>query len=1077
MSTHLTLKILVLLIIPSLGFAQTISFTHFDTEDGLPQAQVQTIQQDREGNLWVGTMSGLSKYDGKTFFNYTTSDSLAEDWITASLLDSKSNLWFGHWGGGVSMHLAGQKGFVNLDFDVISQFNPITIIFEDSKGNYWFGTDGGGIYRYDVVNETVYVVTDDEELNGNSVQGICEDLAGNIWIGTDDGITIYQNDMAINDEDAFSYLSIEKGLLNNAITTLVRVHEDEIWIGTEDAGVVIIKVKEGQAISAIDNIKDAISVNITSEQGLASNQISVIYEDDQGTIWIGTGDAGITRFTPQGGDRNSEAQLAEGKFKSFGMAQGLSYNKVNAIFQDREANIWIGTEVGMDQFAGEKFLVYDDALGIPSNVVWSVFEDTQKNIWLGTNEGLSRLSWEEGQLEIVNYGTALEGIEDVIVSIGEDDLGNMWFATANTGILKMGKNEKFTSYTTENGLVNNIVNSVVKDNDGNMWFGTSYGVSKLNVSDDSFENYGQEDGLSGHHIYRLFVDSKGNIWFGVLGGTLSMYDGSSFKSFEGYEGITDKFALAITEDKAGNIWIGAYGAGIFKYDGSSFTALTTADGLSSESPSLIICDSKDNVWIGSSNGLDRYDQDTKRFKHYGKTEGFAGIETNANACYAAKDGRLWFGTIMGAISYNPLMDKKNDLPPLTEITGLKIKLHEREMLKSQEYEYDENHFTFGYIGVSLTNPAGVRYSYMLQGFEKEWSPPTGGASATYSNLPHGKFTFLVKARNEANVWSDPTSYSFRIIPPFWKTPWFYAVSVVLAVLLFLLVDRIRTATLKREKKVLESKVKARTIELAFSNEQLAEKNEDITASIRYAKRIQTAILPPKEIMQRHYPESFVFFRPKDIVSGDFYWMEQHNGSLLFAAVDCTGHGVPGAFMSIIGNNILTDVIGKQKIHKPSEILAKLSKGVYETLRQTSNDHEVQDAMDLAFCSIDVKTHHLQFAAAYNPLYVLRNGEILETKADRLAIGTYQVEKESSYTNHEMDLQKDDTLYIFSDGFVDQFGGRNGKKFMNKRFKKMLIDMQNKTMKAQEEYLDERLISWRGEQDQVDDILVIGLRIP
>ena len=205
-------------------------------------------------------------------------------------------------------------------------------------------------------------------------------------------------------------------------------------------------------------------------------------------------------------------------------------------------------------------------------------------------------------------------------------------------------------------------------------------------------------------------------------------------------------------------------------------------------------------------------------------------------------------------------------------------------------------------------------------------------------------------------------------------------------------------------------------------------------------------------------------------------MEQHNGTLLFTVVDCTGHGVPGAFMSIIGNNILTDVVGKQQITRPADILAELSKGVFETLRQTVEDNEVKDAMDLAFCAIDIKTNKLQFAAAYNPLFLVRNGEILETKADRLAIGAYQIEEKFSYTNHELDLQKGDTIYIFSDGFVDQFGGKKGKKFMNKRFKKMLLGMQDMNMSDQEKYLDERLLKWRGEQDQVDDILVMGLRI-
>jgi len=1059
--------------------AQNTNFVHYDTEDGLPQSQVQTIQQDDDGNLWIGTMAGLARYNGKAFTNFSKQDSLAEDWITTSYKDKSGNIWLGHWGGGVSKYLNKKKSFINLDFDIISQFNPITVILEDGDGNFWFGTDGGGVYRYDIQNNTVYVVTSDEELSGDYVSSISEDNQGNIWIGTDNGITIYDKKQAINSEEAYTYLNIEKGLVVDNITVVQSVLEDEIWVGTEGAGIVVIKLPTDVPITELESIHDAISTIITTEDGLSSNSITTIFEDNDNTIWIGTATGGVTKFIPGEGPRNSDESLKKGTYRVLSTPQGLNYHKVNTIFQDIEGNYWIGTEIGLNRYRSDKFQIYDEADGLANNIIWSVIQDKRGNLWMGTNNGVSQMSvTESGSFSIENYNRANGLVQDVILAVCEDDDENIWFGSASKGVSRLSREGKFKSYNTEDGLADNTVYSIAKDQNGAVWFGTKRGVSRFDSETESFETFTSKDGLGGDNIYRVYADSKGKVWFGVLGGALSVYDGTHFTNFKDLEGISNNFVLSITEDGLGNIWLGIYGSGLYKYDGSEFTKYTQAHGLSSESPSLIMADNENNMWIGSSKGLDKFDQETGAITTFGKKEGFLGIETNANAVCKDNQGNLWFGTIMGLVKYDPSQDIPNTIPPVVSLSSMRIKLKEVEFLKAAVYNYDLNHFTFDYLGISLTNPDDVIYSCKLEGFDEEWTPISKKSSATYSNLPHGDFEFLIKAANAEGVWSEPVStYKFTITPPFWKTMWFYAICIVVAALGIFTFDKIRTANLKKEKKILEDKVQERTAELAIKNEELAEKNEDITASIRYAKRIQEAILPPISIITKHYPESFVFYQPKDIVSGDFYWMDQIGDQLMVAAVDCTGHGVPGAFMSIIGNNLLSDFVNKQKMTTPAKILDSLSKGVYETLRQSEDEHNVKDAMDLAFCSIDTKTNKLQFAGAYNPLYLVRNNEILETKADRKAIGQHGDSPDrGSYSNNEIDLKKGDTLYIFSDGYVDQFGGKKGKKFMGKRFRQMILDINDKSMSEQEKFMGERLTKWRGGRDQVDDILVIGIKI-
>jgi serine phosphatase RsbU (regulator of sigma subunit) len=254
-----------------------------------------------------------------------------------------------------------------------------------------------------------------------------------------------------------------------------------------------------------------------------------------------------------------------------------------------------------------------------------------------------------------------------------------------------------------------------------------------------------------------------------------------------------------------------------------------------------------------------------------------------------------------------------------------------------------------------------------------------------------------------------------------------------------------------------------------------EKNKDITDSINYAKKIQEAILPPKELKYEIFPDGFVYFRPRDIVSGDFYWFTKKNGKRLIAAVDCTGHGVPGAFMSMIGNTFLTEIIDAKGITQPAEILSELRHMVISSLKQSHDMSESKDGMDMALLCFDDVARTVEYAGANNPMWMMRNGECIEYKADKRPIGYYRGQG-LPFTNHRIEYKKGDTFYIFTDGFADQFGGENGKKFKYKQLKDILMSIQKDPMMRQEEILNARFDDWKGRLDQIDDVLVIGVRI-
>ena len=288
--------------------------------------------------------------------------------------------------------------------------------------------------------------------------------------------------------------------------------------------------------------------------------------------------------------------------------------------------------------------------------------------------------------------------------------------------------------------------------------------------------------------------------------------------------------------------------------------------------------------------------------------------------------------------------------------------------------------------------------------------------------------------------------------------------------------------LAENERSLERKVMERTEEVVRQKSEIENKNEEleilykqVTDSIHYAKRIQEAILPPSALIDQILPNSFVLFKPKDIVSGDFYWIEKKNGLTYFAAVDCTGHGVPGAFMSLVGHNILKDIISNTNVIKPSEILDKLREGVINTLHVSNSGTQSKDGMDITLCCINFDTLELQYAAAYNPLCIVRDGKLIIHNANKFPIGAFIGEKEN-FDNITIQLQKNDQLYIYSDGYADQFGGPNGKKFMVGNFRKLLVQLANKPITEQMGFLKTTLDNWQGDLEQVDDVLIIGLKV-
>ena len=293
------------------------------------------------------------------------------------------------------------------------------------------------------------------------------------------------------------------------------------------------------------------------------------------------------------------------------------------------------------------------------------------------------------------------------------------------------------------------------------------------------------------------------------------------------------------------------------------------------------------------------------------------------------------------------------------------------------------------------------------------------------------------------------------------------ISLVIVLIIFVFLFRAMRSILSKEEVLSRN--------LIQSKQKLEKKNKETRDSIIYAKRIQEAILPLPEKIQNSLPNSFVFYLPRDIVSGDFYWFKKIRNKIFIAAVDCTGHGVSGAFMSLIGNDLLDDIICKKEIDAPNAILDELHKGVIKVLKQSSNEGASKDGMDVALCVMDKKLKQMHFAGALRPLIQIRNNELTRIKSGYSPVGGFSG-VESKFETHQIKLQKGDVFYIYSDGFADQFGGERHKKYMTKKFRNFLLSISKFPMQEQHGLVEKEFFSWKGDMEQVDDVLVLGFKV-
>lgn len=1056
LARHYLLQILgIALLIVGVDFVafgqKNYQLRHFEEFQGLSSNFTQDVVQCADGKLLVTNKQGADFFDGYKFVPVLI-DSARLEYIT-SVHCSHGVLWMGQFDGKI------HKKTGNIITAISTEINEaIQFIYTDSKNVLWAFSRSGKVYWIND-KDTGMVQLPAQELMINVVNPLSD---GVFMIGTNEGL--YKATFSKgNKSAAFDFVS------QISISRVIALHysklSDILWIGTEDDGV--IKLFQ-------PNNEDAKTeqFNWTDESTIVN--VQSIFEDRSGRIWIGQASNGLARITFL--DKENDAHSIH-KFTDPTLVQ----NPVSGIFEDEEGTVWIAT------FGGGLVQVIDNVLDQPFDEAWlqtqsitSVFKDSKANVWLGIDKGIFQTKPNGSATSYKYYHIGGQTVTD----ISEGALGNIWVGTASDGLyLKTPESSDFKHIVLPDGNLSNSINSIVRDGEKQL-ICTKEGLYFLNSSGKVLDQLNTIDGLPHNNVKYALADKSGNTWIANQGNRISYFKDGKVLFLEASDSQHIVDVNYILKDNKGRLWFTTLGSGIWVLDKGEAVQITEEQGLPSGYCYQMVLDDDGNVWVGHQESVSQITPDLKVARIIGQQDISPVSNTMITFLFKDEDGNLWITSTHGVVKYNPRVDKASRVAPKLSISAMRIFESSVEMVQGMELPFNQYNISFDLSGISLRNPESIRYKYQLLGFSEVWSEEFSNSQIQFPRLEDGEYTLNVIASKNGGEWTkESVSFSFMIAKPFYRTLPFYIIALVLLLASMGGFVRYRTFKLVSDKEALEALVSERTVEIQQQKEHIEESRDeiaryakDITDSIKYAQRIQSAIFPEWDKTTSILKDSFVFFRSKDLVSGDFFFAEKVGDISIFATVDCTGHGVPGGFMSIVANNLLNQAVKQMGLTKPSEILDFLNEGITNTLHQTYEESSVKDGMDISICSLNLMEMTLQYAGAYNPMYLFRDGQLTIYRGDRFPVGMFIGEESKAFTNTEISVQKGDAVYIFSDGFADQFGGPKGKKMKLNGFRDMLKGLHDKPMKIQSELLALKLEDWMGKLEQVDDIVVMGVRI-
>jgi ligand-binding sensor domain-containing protein/serine phosphatase RsbU (regulator of sigma subunit) len=1009
------------------------------SDDGLPQNFVASIAQTQDGYLWMATQEGLVRFDGARFVVLTTRDvpELETNDVDALLADRAGGLWIATRGGGLTRYVNGAwrtfRATDGLAHDVVLS------LLEARDGSIWIGTRGGGISRWSKGRFTNY--DEKDGLPSRIVWALAEARDGSILAGTDAGLARW---------DGGRFASFTAGLSDPSVRALLADPDGGVWLGTRHG----LDRWQGGAIERLSTL-----------EGL-DDAIYALTRDRDGNVWIG-GDTGLRRV--------SRAEHAPGTPTPIGTVTSLAgdelhrYERVRALREDTEGNLWVGMEArGLLRLQDGKVTTFG------SSMLWSVFEDAQGALWLGGGSDLFAVR-----------GDTFASVDDPghlashgILSMTNARDGGLFIGTDSGGLLSLQGGR--LARAPGQAALDVVIRAVLTDSRGALWVGFNDGLARL--ADGVFTRFGATDGVPPVAVNAIVEGPPGTLWFGMDSGVLRFADGK-FTLRDARGGASDAPVQALFVD-GDEMWAGTYGAGLeLLHDGDRVGRVTTKNGLFNDVAYAIVDDGLGELWITCNQGIfhakrsdllavARGQRESLVSPSLGISDGMRSSECNSGVPggVRARDGRLWFPTSAGAVRVDPRHMRKNGVVPPVRIEEMQVNRARVARDGAHVLAPDSKDFAFAYTALSFTAPERVAFKYMLDGFDKDWVDAGSRRVAYYTNLAPGRYRFRVVAANDDGVWNDEgASVDFTLEPHLWQTTWFYAACALGLMFAGAGTVRLRLHGLRVRARELEKKVDERTQQLARANDELqgafkalAEKDARLHEDLLQAQAFQQRILP--KLPSGGPLRIRALYRPADLVGGDVYDVcEVADGHYRVFVADTTGHGVQASLRTMV----LKTEYDRLKLASegPAHVLADLNRKiatVYPGLE-----------MRCSACCVDVIADanggaRVRYAnAAHPPLLRVTRGRVEEVYAPGTFLG---IVSDAVFVEKQVYLEDGDLLVAYTDGVCEQEDA-GGRAFGVERMEELLAK-EGRDANAAIEALDGAVTTYAAGRPLDDDVAIV-----
>jgi signal transduction histidine kinase/ligand-binding sensor domain-containing protein/DNA-binding response OmpR family regulator len=778
----------------------------WNMEGGLPSNTVYAVRQTQDGYLWIGTRTGLVRFDGINFELYTTKNipQLKDNVIRALYQDRKGTLWIGTDSGGLTRYNQGE--FTTYPITTYNALYKIRAINEDRWGNLWIGSFTRGLTCLSNNKFTTY--TTKQGLPHDQVRFISKDAHGDLWAAAAEGI------FKVIKPGVFQEYAPGNLLSDMKTACLYEADSGNLWVGTGKSG--LTRWKNGKFTA------------YGVEAGVPNPIITYLYRDRLKSLWIGTDGGGLTR-------------MSNGIFSTFPGADGLAGGYVYSIYEDREGSLWVGTlDGGLYQLKDSKFTTYTTGEGLVHDYVYCIRESREGGLWIGTKQGLNR--WKNGKITTVP-AAGRGSLNNPVLSVYEDRSGYTWIGTI--GGLHRFKDGKLITLTEKHGLSDNIINCIYEDRQGIKWIGTENGLNRFNSNTGTFIVFSGKQGLCSNFIECIFADTRGNLWIGTDAGLNCLRDGV-ISVINPAAGRGDNYFRCAYEDKGGTLWFGSDG-GLIRLKQKEATLFTIQSGLTENYVYSILEDERGYLWLAGRSGISRVRknelEDFARGKirrvrpdWYNEKDGMkSGWCTDAGC--KTRDGKLWFPTGKGVAMIDPNHIKPDPLVPVPIVEKLIVDGEIIPIKSVLKLAPGKRRLEFYYTVLSFTHPGKIRFKLKLSGYDSDWVEVGTVRNTNYNGLSPGRYTFQVKACNTEGVWNEVgASFSFYMKPHWYKTWWAFTLYVLSAFLGVFFFFTWRSRKLKREKQRLEGIVTRRTMEINRKNLQLHEQSDKLKEMDRVKSR-------------------------------------------------------------------------------------------------------------------------------------------------------------------------------------------------------------------------------------------------